>query len=503
MVHNEIVQKLWNLCHVLRDSGISYPDYVTELALLLFIKIEHVNTDTGLLVAHRLPENAQWSSLVKRLSNPEELLSHYRKVLSQLGESADPVIYAIYNSATSNLQKPAHLKELVEALDEIMVTGDDKDDLGDMYEGLLERTATESKKGAGQYFTPRPLINSLVRIMKPQAGELIQDPAAGMSGFLIASNTYIKQHTNGYEELSPKEQNFQKKKAFVGMELVPNTRRLALMNCLLHGMEGGKEGVVLLGNTLGEEGEKLELADIILSNPPFGTSRGGGMPERAFDYPTSNKQLAFLQHIYTGLKPGGKAAVVLPDNVLFESGIGSEIRRDLMEKCNLHTILRLPTGIFYAQGVNTNVLFFQKGTPEKPRQRTNCTSKVWVYDLRTDMPSFGKRTPFDEECLKPFEEAYGDDPNGQSNRTDTGEDGRFRCFDRSYIREKLNDSLDISWHKKESVVGTPNALAAEAMEELTKAMQELDSLMRALGAEEEADAQKDALFSALNTGSDK
>ncbi len=261
--------------------------------------------------------------------------------------------------------------------------------------------------------------------MKPAHNELIQDPAAGMSGFLIAANAYIKAQTNGYTDLSKAEKKFQQTKAFIGMELVPNTRRLALMNCLLHGMEGGKEGVVLQGNTLGEEGKKLPLAKLILSNPPFGTSRGGGMPERKFPHPTSNKQLAFLQHIYLGLKSGGRAAVVLPDNVLFESGIGVEIRKDLMEKCNLHTILRLPTGIFYAHGVKTNVLFFQKGTPDKPRQRTHCTTQVWVYDLRTNMPSFGKRTPFNETHLEPFEKAYGDDPNGQSSRVNEGKNGRF------------------------------------------------------------------------------
>ncbi len=498
MVQNEIVQKLWNLCHILRDSGINYPDYVSELALLLFIKIEDANFDSGLLQKHRLPKEAQWGGLIARKSNIEELFSHYKTILAELGKSKDPVIYAIYNGASTNLQRPKHLYDLVVTLDKINAFGNEKDDLGDLYEGLLEKTATESKKGAGQYFTPRPLINSIVRLVKPQPKELIQDPAAGMSGFLIAANAYIKEQSNDYTDLSLKDQNFQKNKAFMGMELVANTRRLALMNCLLHGMEGGKEGVVLLGDTLGEEGKKLPLAHLILSNPPFGTARGGGMPERDFPYPTSNKQLAFLQHIYLGLKSGGRAAVVLPDNVMFESGIGVEVRRDLMEKCNLHTILRLPTGIFYAHGVKTNILFFQKGTAEKPRQRTHCTKKVWVYDMRTDMPSFGKRTPFDETHLKPFEEVYGEDPNGQSPRIDEGEEGRFRCFDRDYIRNELHDSLDISWAKSDSVTGSPNTLAAEAMRELGKAMQELDSLMRALGAEDEADAQRDALFSALN-----
>ena len=190
------------------------------------------------------------------------------------------------------------------------------------------------------------------------------------------------------------------------MELVPGTRRLALMNCLLHGMEGDDEGVVHLGNTLGLPGTQLPRADVILTNPPFGTAKGGGRPTRDFTHSTSNKQLAFLQHIYGSLKPGGRAAVVLPDNVLFEAGVGTDIRRDLMHKCNLHTLLRLPTGIFYAQGVKTNVLFFTKGTTENPNQDENCTQNVWVYDLRTNMPSFGKRTPFTDQYLQTFEECY-------------------------------------------------------------------------------------------------
>ena len=239
------------------------------------------------------------------------------------------------------------------------------------------------------------MIDSIIRCIQPKAGELIQDPAAGTAGFLIAADAYIKSHTDDLYDLNEKAQTFQRNKAFIGMELVPGTRRLALMNCLLHGMEGDDEGVVHLGNTLGLPGTQLPKADIILTNPPFGTAKGGGGPTRDdFTYKTSNKQLAFLQHIYRSLKPAGRAAVVLPDNVLFEAGVGTDIRRDLMHKCNLHTILRLPTGIFYAQGVKTNVLFFNKGTAQNPHQDENCTQQVWVYDLRTNMPSFGKRTPF-------------------------------------------------------------------------------------------------------------
>ncbi|MFG1490514.1 N-6 DNA methylase, partial [Oceanospirillum sp. HFRX-1_2] len=260
----------------------------------------------------------------------------------------------------------------------------------------------------------------MVRCIQPQPGEVIQDPAAGTAGFLIAADQYMRQQTDDYYDLEPKAREFQINKACVGIGLVPNTRRLSLMNCLLHGMEGDDEGVVHLGNALGEAGKSLPPADIILANPPFGTSKGGEASNTRDDltYKTSNKQLAFLQHIYRNLKPGGRAAVVLPDNVLFEAGVGTDVRRDLMDKCNLHTILRLPTGIFYAQGVKTNVLFFTKGSATDKFQQENCTENVWVYDLRTNMPSFGKRTPFTESHLAPFEKVFGEDANGTSPRTE-------------------------------------------------------------------------------------
>lgn len=257
-----------------------------------------------------------------------------------------------------------------------------KDGLGDLYEGLLEKNATETKSGAGQYFTLRPLIDSIVHLIQPKAGETIQDPAAGTAGFLIAADAYIRSHTDDLYDLTDRQQTFQRNHAYMGMELVSGTRRLALMNCLLHGMEGDDQGVVHLGNTLGSAGTQLPKVDIILSNPPFGTAKGGGGPTRDnLTFSTGNKQLAFLQHIYRGLKDGGRAAVVLPDNVLFEAGVGAEIRRDLMDKCNLRTILRLPTGIFYAQGVKTNVLFFTKVS----NNATGSTKNVWVYDMRANM----------------------------------------------------------------------------------------------------------------------
>jgi type I restriction enzyme M protein len=280
----------------------------------------------------------------------------------------------------------------------------------------------------------------MVELIKPQPGELVQDPAAGTGGFLIAGDRYIKKHTDDLFDLSEAEQSFQRYQAFYGIELVQDAHRLLLMNMLLHGIEGD----VSLGDTLSSDGQQLPKANVILTNPPFGTKKGGGLPTRDdFTYPTSNKQLAFLQHIYRGLLPQGRAAVVLPDNVLFEDGQGRSIRADLMDKCNLHTILRLPTGIFYAQGVKTNVLFFQRGTTEKGN-----TKQVWFYDMRTNIPVFGKRTPLTREHFRAFKEVYGDDANGGSPRVDEGELGRWRCFTREDIA-KRGENLDITWLRDE------------------------------------------------------
>ncbi|WP_309474324.1 class I SAM-dependent DNA methyltransferase [Vibrio diabolicus] len=534
MTNDNIVQKLWNLCDVLRDDGINYSDYVTELVLLLFIKMVHENTEAKVLDKYTLPEGCQWTDL--NTKSGINLLNDYRTILlalstgkrveadpENLGSTKeveihnDPLIRAIYADAQTRLREPRHLEQLIKSLDQIDWFSAQKDGLGNLYEGLLQKNANETKSGAGQYFTPRDLIDSMVRCIKPQKGEKIQDPAAGTAGFLIAADRYIREQTDDYFDLTHQELRFQKDKAFVGVELVPSTRRLALMNSLLHGMEGDNEGVVHLGNALGQVGASLERADIILANPPFGTSKGGeaSITRDDLTYPTSNKQLAFLQHIYRNLKPGGRAAVVLPDNVLFESGVGTDVRRDLMNKCNLHTILRLPTGIFYAQGVKTNVLFFTKGSAKNKLQEENCTENVWVYDLRTNMPSFGKRNPFNSTHLAPFEKVYGDNPNGQSPRQE-GEwsfdafeievdksaseenqnvdnnlaHSRWRCFSRKWISEIKGDSLDISWLKdKDSVDASnlpePSVLAKEAKQQLTLALEELDALIVDLGEDKQ------------------
>jgi type I restriction enzyme M protein len=332
-----------------------------------------------------------------------------------------------------------------------------------------------SKCGRG----PRPLIDCIVRlIMKPQAGEIVQDPAAGTGGFLVAADRYIKDQTDDLFKLTQQQGFFQRHNAFVGAELVPDTHRLCMMNLLLHGVEGGVE----LADTLSPDGERLRKADLVLTNPPFGTKKGGGRPTRS-DFSvtadSSNKQLAFVEHIVRALKPGGRAAMVVPDNVLFEDNTGRRLRTWLMDLCNLHAILRLPTGIFYAQGIKTNVLFFQRGKTDKAN-----TKAVWVYDMRANMPAFGKTRPLTIEDFADFEAAYGDDPNGRATRKDQGEEGRWRGFTREAI-EARNDNLDVAWLRDteaeaEEQLTEPEDIAAAIIGHLKAALEEIDTLSEEL-----------------------
>jgi len=471
MSTQDIVAKLWRLCDVLRDDGITYHQYVTELTYLLFLKMAK---ETG--TEKQLPAGYRWDDLEDK--DGVDQLTFYRKLLLHLGTEASPRVQAIYANAATSLKQPKHLAKLVEDLDGLDWYEAKEEGLGNLYEGLLEKNANEKKSGAGQYFTPRPLIDSMVRLVKPQAGELVQDPAAGTCGFLIAADRYIKDATNRLDKLPVRQQDFQKYKAFYGVELVHDTHRLALMNLMLHDIEGD----LAIGDSMSELGKNLPKADVILTNPPFGTKKGGGLPSRDdFLFPTSNKQLAFLQHIYRGLVPGGRAAVVLPDNVLFEDNVGAQVRADLMDKCDLHTILRLPTGIFYAQGVKTNVLFFSRGAKD-----TGNTKAVWIYDMRTNAPAFGKRTQLGPEHFAEFEQAFGDDPLGKSKRKDSGEEGRWRRFTREDIA-KRGENLDISWLKDEGHTSAedlpePEEIAAEIMAHLQTAMAEMEALTKALGA---------------------
>lgn len=482
MSTQDIVGKLWNLCNVLKDDGVTYHQYVTELTYLLFLKMAE---ETG--QQDKLPENRRWKDLVAQ-SAPDRL-RFYEDLLRDFGREGKGIVQEIYANSSTFIKKPATLSTLVSEIDKIDWYSAKAEGMGDLYEGLLQKNANEKKSGAGQYFTPRVLIDSMVAVMQPSPEDIIQDPAAGTGGFLIAAHHYIDTHHDKTTWTEAQQRKYAQS-TFYGMEHVQDTHRLALMNLMLHGIDNEGEAGISYGDTLSPQGAALKKATLMLTNPPFGTKKGGGLPDRDdFTYPTSNKQFAFLQHIYRGLREGGRAAVVLPDNVLFEGNIGKSIRADLMEKCNLHTILRLPTGIFYAQGVKTNVLFFTRGKTDKGN-----TKEVWFYDMRANMPQFGKRTELKDNHFADFETAYGTDPLGSpasiAKRTDSGELGRFRRFTRAEIAMR-NDSLDISWLKDDSVEGAadlpaPEVLAQEAMSDLEAALTELQAIIDSLGVEVEA-----------------
>ena len=473
-ITRDIVAKLWNLCNILRDDGITYNEYVTELTYLLFLKML---AETG--KESRLPENYRWQDLDNR--EGLEQLEFYKQLLLDLGSAKkvnDAVVLAIFTDAQTKLRKPTNLKAITDAIDSLDWFSAREEGLGNLYEGLLEKNAAEKKSGAGQYFTPRPLIDAIVRLIKPQAGEIIQDPAAGTAGFLVAADHYIKAQTNDLYSLNNKQQTFQICQAFRGLELVPDTHRLCLMNLMLHGIESPVD----CGDSLSPDGETLGKADVILTNPPFGTKKGGGRPTRndfSTTAETSNKQLAFVEHIYRSLKANGRAAVVLPDNVLFEDNIGKKLRQQLMELCDLHTILRLPTGIFYAQGVKTNVLFFTRGKSDRGN-----TKAVWVYDMRANTNTFGKTRQLNLADFAEFEAAFGDDPYGKSPRIDQGEEGRFRCFTREQISDR-NDNLDIAWLRDtsddpEDEMTEPEEIALAIATHLKNALNAIGGLMEEL-----------------------
>jgi len=465
MNNQEIVGKLWNLCNVLRDDGITYHQYVTELTYLLFLKMaKETNTDEP------IPEAYRWDILAKKQGI--ELKRFYTELLNHLGEKCTGRIREIYAGARSNIEEPKNLEKIITNIDGLDWYSAKEEGLGNLYEGLLEKNANEKKSGAGQYFTPRILINIMTRLMAPQPGELCNDPACGTFGFMIAADRYVKKHNDENFDLPLEAQDFQKFKAFTGCELVHDTHRLALMNAMLHDIEGE----ILLADTLSNQGKVMKNYDLVLTNPPFGTKKGGERTTRDdLTFPSSNKQLNFLQHIYRSLKANGKAraAVVLPDNVLFADGDGASIRGDLMNKCNLHTILRLPTGIFYAQGVKTNVLFFTRGKTEK-----NNTKDVWIYDLRTNMQTFGKTKTLKEEHFVDFIKAYTAEDRALI------EDERFNCFTREQIKAK-NDSLDLGLIRDDSIIDyedmqDPIESGEEVVAKLEEAVDLIQSVLKEL-----------------------
>lgn len=487
MSAEQIAKKLWELCNVLRDDGVTYHQYLNELTFILFLRLSEVKK-----FDQDIPEKYRWSNL-KGIKDNKELFDTYRDLLANLGTmSTNETITEIYTNASTTLRKPVNLRTLITNIDQIdWFEDEEQDKIASIYEELLEKNAGEKKSGAGQYFTPRPLINVMVELLSPKIGERWNDPAAGTFGFMIAADEYLKRKTTDYYALDSNERAFQVNEAFSGCELVQDAHRLALMNAKLHGLESP----IVMGDTLTQQGKDFKNYDGVLANPPFGTKQGGERPTRDdFTIKTSNKQLNFLMHIYRSLRRDtgtARAAVVLPDNVLFEDNDGQKIRRDLMDKCDLHTVLRLPTGIFYAAGVKTNVLFFTRGKKE-----TGNTKRVWFYDMRTNAPSYGKRTPFTREAFADFVKAYTggigleavkDSYEGEidEEKRKAVQDPRWQVFTREQIEVK-NDSLDIGLIEDDSIsknadLGDPLDIARLASKELDGIKKELDQIIALLG----------------------
>lgn len=467
MSNENIVQKLWHLCHILRGDGISYHGYISELTYLLFLKItEETGTD------HLLPRGYRWRDLASY--EGEDLLFHYQEMLTHLGgRAASDVVRQIYAFPTTVFSHSVNLRAVIDGIGTIDWHSIEQDRMGDLYEGLLAKNSEDARSGAGQYFTPRPLVDCIVSLVKPQLTDRIQDPAAGSGGFLIAADHYIR--TNNSEDAYNTN-----KPQYQGVEIERDTHRICLMNTFLHQMEAD----IIFGDALTEDAKSLSPADLILGNPPFGAKAGSVRKARSdLPFPSTNKQLAFLQHAVHGLRPGGRAAVVMPDNVLFEDGVGRQVRHHLLECCDLHTILRLPTGIYYSQGVKTNVLFFTKG-----RKDGGNTSAVWMYDLRTNMPAFNKRNPFTRAHLESFKLAYGADPLGQDRSIQQDGDNRLRCFAREEIAER-DELLDLIWLKDERTATTDvgaslNDLSAELVSGLQSALEEVQALSETLESRE-------------------
>ena len=466
MKTSEIVQKLWNLCNVLRDDGISYQDYVTELTYILFLKM---SKETG--TESKIPTDYRWDNLLEK--SGLDLQKFYNKLLSVLGGKDDKNenskvivpqdVKEIYKGAVSQIKEPKNLEKIIKDIDALDWFSAKTEGLGDLYEGLLEKNANEKKSGAGQYFTPRPLINVMTELVKPQPGERCNDPACGTFGFMIAAHQYVKEHTDDFMDLDSDTAKFEENEAFSGCELVEGTHRLALMNSLLHDINGK----IYRGDTLSPLGESFKNYDVVLTNPPFGTKKGGERTSRSdLLYSTSNKQLNFLQHIYRSLKANGKAraAVVLPDNVLFADNDGVNIRVDLMDKCNVHTILRLPTGIFYAKGVQTNVVFFTRGASDKDN-----TKQVWFYDMRSNMRTFGVRTPLTEDDFSDFIKAY------TAEDRYAVEDPRWSVFTRDEI-EKKGNTLDLGLIKEEKREVSLSELVSQSKDLLSEFKDVMSSL---------------------------
>jgi type I restriction enzyme M protein len=477
-----IVDKLWSYCHILRDDGLSYGDYLEQLTYLLFLKMAEEQRQLGL--DRIVPEGDDWPSLLELKG--EALEAHYITILNTLGRNGD-MLGVVFRKAQNRIQDPAKLERLIKDL----IGGEqwmtlDADVKGDAYEGLLERNAADTKSGAGQYFTPRALISALVDVMQPGPDMRIADPACGTGGFFLSAYDHILRH---HPNLDPDQKRHLRSGLFTGWEIVDNTARLCAMNLLLHGIESpDSDSPVHVDDALrADPGQRF---DMVLTNPPFGKKssvsivNAEGKAEKQsltvvrddFWASTSNKQLNFVQHVRTLLKVEGTAAVVVPDNVLFEGGAGEAIRRRLLHECDVHTLLRLPTGIFYAQGVKANVLFFTR----KPGSDTPWTKTLWIYDLRTNKHFTLKTKSLARGDLDDFVACYR--PGARRERT---ESDRFHRFTYDEIAARDKASLDIFWLRDESLEDTddlpaPGVIAAEIVEDLQAALTEFAELAESL-----------------------
>jgi len=478
-----IVQRLWNYCNVLRDDGVSYGDYVEQLTYLLFLKMADEQTKPPFNKPSTIPKGLDWDSLLKKDGDALEV--HYRHILESLGKEKG-MLGVIFRKSQNKIQDPAKLKRLIELINDETWVGLDIDVKGDIYEGLLQKNAEDVKGGAGQYFTPRPLIKAMVEVIRPEPGMTICDPACGTGGFLIAAHDYISNSKN--YTLDKEQKKFLKFNTFKGKDIVDNVARLCVMNLYLHGI-GGDESPIEVGDSLiSDPGERF---DIVLTNPPFGKKssitivNGEGKADKEtlvyerqdFWATTSNKQLNFLQHVKTITKINGKVAIVIPDNVLFEGGAGETVRRKLLAECDVHTLLRLPTGVFYAQGVKANVLFFDR----KPASEKPWTDKLWIYDLRTNQHFTLKTNPLRYDDLKDFINCYYPE-----NRRDRKETEQFKAFTYDELIRRDKVSLDIFWMKDESLEDSenlppPDIIAREIAENLESALEQFNSIFEELG----------------------
>jgi len=477
-----LVRKLWSYCDVLRDDGLSYGDYVEQLTYLLFLKMADEQTKPPFNRPSIIPAGLDWQSL--KAKDGDDLEVHYRHLLTELGKETG-MLGVVFRKAQNRIQDPAKLRRLiVDLMDQEEWTILDADVKGDLYEGLLEKNAADLKSGAGQYFTPRALIKAIVEVMRPDAEETINDPACGTGGFLIAAHDWMSKL-----DLDPDQKKHLKFYALSGNEIVDNTARLAVMNMLLRGIgdEDG-ESPIKVADSLATAPEHHY--SMVLTNPPFGKKSSitiviDGEASREslqvvrddFWATTSNKQLNFVQHVRTLLQTNGRAAVVVPDNVLFEGGAGETVRRKLLQECDVHTLLRLPTGVFYAQGVKANVLFFDR----KPGREQPWTSDLWIYDLRTNQHFTLKQNPLSYEALKDFISSYNPE-----NRHERVESDRFRKFGLDELLARDKASLDIFWLRDESLedadnLPDPAIIAAEIAEDLEAALAQFAEIASSLG----------------------